>query len=319
MHVAVLSIRHLACLQIAIIVALVLTNPASAQDSERSRGDSLRMAGDLAGAVEAYLGVLRRNGNDGDAAYAVASTYALHGGFPDSAFRYLDMALEHENTARPLWDSDLYFLTDDERWDEIEASELDKLAGQVSGQFEREYARQLLRIRMNEWAYRYHIMLAYRQLDPNSPILSALGKAMAENHEENLIQLEGLIQAYGWPEISAVGDDAAYAAGNVINHADLATRQRYLPLLTAACERGECDWSDYAHILDRTELELGNSQVYGTQMEMNEVTGHYEARSMVEPEKVDERRSAKGMEPIEAQLRRFNESMKRDFGAASGQ
>lgn len=65
-----------------------------------------------------------------------------------------------------------------------------------------------------------------------------------------------------------------------------------------------------------TELELGNPQVYGTQMEMDEEAGRHVPRPLVDPERVDERRAAKGMEPISAQLRRFNESMERDFGSA---
>ncbi len=104
----------------------------------------------------------------------------------------------------------------------------------------------------------------------------------------------------------------------MINHADLATRQQYLPLLEAVCEKGEGDWSRYAHILDRTELELGNPQVYGTQMEMNEERQRYEPRPILNPDQVDARRAEKGMEPLEAQLQRFNESMQRDFGASKG-
>ena len=159
---------------------------------------------------------------------------------------------------------------------------LTKLADQVTGELNRPYARQLLHMRMNEWVFRYHIMLAYRQLGPQSPILTALSKTMGEHHNENLIQLEQLIDKYGWPKLSTVGEEAAYAAGNVVNHSDLAIRQRYLPLLEETCEAGEADWSRYAHILDRTELELGNPQVYGTQMEMNEATGMFEPRPIVD-------------------------------------
>ena len=299
-----------------LLLSLVLSSPAAAQDAARARGDSLRLAGDLAGAVAAYRDVLSRTGDDGDAAYALASTYALQPQYSDSAFHYLDLALAHEDTVKPLQDPDLYFLIDDERWAQVETRQLDKLATRVAGPFDRAYARQLLRIRMSEWAFRYHIMLAHRQIGPESPILTALAKAMSEHHDANLVRLRRLLQEKGWPELSAVGEEAAYAAGNVINHADLATRQHYLPLLEAACERGEGDWSRYAHIRDRTELELGNPQVYGTQMELDEKTGRYEPRPMVDPGRVDERRAEKGMEPIDEQLRRFNESMQRDFGTS---
>lgn len=296
-----------------LLFVLLTSSGAAAQDAARARGDSLRAAGDLRGAILAYYDVLARGG---DAAYALASTYAFAPlpTFADSAFKYLRLALPGIDGVDPLYDPDLYFLTDDERWQAVEAQQLDRLAGQVTGTFDRAYARELLRIRMNEWAYRYHIMLAYRTLGPESPITTALSKVMSEHHEADEARLLPLLDAHGWPELSAVGEEAAFAAGNVVNHSDLATRQRYLPLLEAACERGEADWSRYAHILDRTELELGHPQVYGTQMELDEAAGRYEPRPIADPEHVDERRAAKGMEPLADQLRRFNESMKRDFG-----
>ena len=299
---------------IVFLFVLLLPTPATAQDDARARGDSLRQAGDLRGAIYAYYEELAQGG---DAAYALASTYALAPPqYADSAFKYLRFALASENTMKPLYDPDLYTLTRDERWAQVEATQLDKLANQVTGTFDREYAGQLLRIRMKEWAFRYHMMLAHRTLSPESPILTALSTAMGEHHAANEKHLLPLLDEKGWPALSAVGEEAAFAAGNVINHSDLATRQQYLPLLEAACERGEADWSRYAHILDRTELELGHPQVYGTQMELNEETGRYEPRPMVDPEHVDERRAEKGMEPLAEQLRRFNESMQRDFGSA---
>ena len=318
LRVPKLLLHHLKGATLAFLLVLAVSPSVTAQDAARARGDSLRLAGNLPGAVDAYREVRERKSDDADVAYALASTFALHPHYADSAFYYLDLALVDEPTMKPLWDADLYFLVDDPRWKTVEDTQLDKLQTQVAGTFDREHARELLRIRMHEWAFRYHIMLAHRELGPDSPILSALGKMMGEHHVDNEARVQTLIQERGWPKISAVGKEAAYAAGNVINHAGLAVRKRYLPLLEAACERGEGDWSDCAHILDRTELELGNPQVYGTQMELNEATGRYEPRPMIDPEHVDERRAAKGMEPIGEQLQRFNDSMQRDFGTPGG-
>ncbi len=57
----------------------------------------------------------------------------------------------------------------DERGTQLEDTQLDKLATQVAGPFNREYARQLLRIRSREWAFRYQSTLVFRQLEPDSP------------------------------------------------------------------------------------------------------------------------------------------------------
>ena len=298
----------------ALIVMLSCGNSLFAQEATRATADSLRFAGEIDSAVNAYRDVLRHHPDDGQTLYALASTYALQPHRLDSAFYYLTRALASDSSMRPLWDADLFFMQDDPRWAQIETTQLDKLALQVGGDFDREYARQLFRIRMKEHAYRYHIMLSMRRLGQQSPVVTALAKAMSEHHDDNMIRLEQLIHEKGWPALSRVGEAAAYTAGNVINHADLETRKHYLPMLKAVCEKGEGDWSRYAHILDRVELEQGNKQVYGTQMEFNEQTRRFEPQPIIDPDNVHQRRAEIGLEPLEEQLRRFNKTVLRDFG-----
>jgi hypothetical protein len=191
---------------------------------------------------------------------------------------------------------------------------LDRLAGEVEGVFDRDLARTLLAMRRNEWIGRYHIMLLFRQTGGQSPVLTMLSDAMNERHSENEEALIAILDEQGWPRMSTVGEEAAFAATNVLTHMALEARQAYLPMLKEACEAGEADWAEYAPSLDRTELESGRPQIYGTQMEMDEELGEYIPQNLIDPENVDKRRSEIGMEPISAQLERFNIAMKRDFG-----
>lgn len=277
--------------------------------------DSLRAAGAFHLAVERYSEALAlsQDSTANQLQYSIASTYALSGQAPDSAFAFLEKSEGGEGIA-VLYDPDFFFLTKDPRWLTLESEKLDQLGKQMGPDFDRSYARDLLRSRMNEWGYRWHIMYGFRTYGPDAPVLTALAHAMQENHAENEALILGLLDEKGWPANSIVGEAAAYAAGNIVNHGDLATRQRYLPMIEAACEAGEADWNDYAQILDRTELELGRPQIYGTQMEQNPQTGLFEPRPMLAPSEVDARRAAKGMEPLQDQLDRFNAAMKRDFG-----
>lgn len=277
--------------------------------------DSLRAAGAFQRAIDRYSEALAlsEDSTAEEVAYRIASTYALSGQAPDSAFAFLEKSRGGEGIA-VLYDPDFFFLTKDPRWLILESEKLDSLGVQIGPGFDRSYAGDLLRSRMDEWGYRWHIMFGFRTYGPDAPVLTALAHAMQENHAENEALILGLLDEKGWPAISIVGEAAAYAAGNIVNHGDLATRQQYLPMIEAACEAGEADWNDYAQILDRTELELGRPQIYGTQMEQNPQTGMFEPRPMVAPSAVDARRAARGMEPIQDQLDRFNAAMKRDFG-----
>ena len=285
-------------------------------------GDSLRMAGDLPAAAQALHGAYEatpaeeRGGEDG-VGYQLASTLALIGNQNDNAFMIMDQILPTLETMKVLYDPDMYFLTEDARWEGVEAAMLDRLAGQVGGTFDRDLAAQLLDMRRNEWVGRYHIMLLFRQTGGQSPVLTLLSHAMGQRHKQNEADLIAILEEQGWPHLSAVGEEAAFAATNVLTHMSLEERQTYLPMLAAACEAGQADWGEYAPSFDRTELESGRPQVYGTQMELDEATGDYVPQPMIEPDRVDERRAAIGMEPIADQLARFNAAMKRDFGSGN--
>lgn len=305
---------------ILVLVLSAIPITAGAQDNpDRMAGDSLRAAGDVVAAVEAYTRAYEatpadeRAGEDG-IAYALARTYALHTDYMDPAFAYLAEALPGMTSMKVLHDPDLYFMAEDARWTGIENTMLDRLATQVTGSFDRELARSLFHMRRNEWVGRYHMMLLFRQTAGQSPVLTMLSHAMGKRHQENEAVLMGILDDGGWPPISAVGEAAAFAAANTLTHMDLESRLKVLPIMERACKAGEADWNEYAPSYDRTELESGRPQVYGTQMELDEATGEYVPRRMIDPENVDNRRAAKGMEPIADQLARFNAAMKRDFG-----
>lgn len=287
-----------------------------------ARADSLRQAGDLPAAAETYFAVYQvlpdstKGGEDG-VGYRLASTLALIGNQHDNAFMVLDQILPTLTSMKVLHDPDMYFLAEDARWNAVEAAMLDRLAETVTGRFDRTLARDLLRMRRNEWVGRYHIMLLFRQLGGQSPVLTLLSHAMGQRHQQNEADLSAILDRQGWPLLSAVGEEAAFAATNVLTHMGLEARQRYLPMLEAACEAGEADWNEYAPSLDRTELESGRPQVYGTQMEWSDASNAYIPQNLLDPDNVDTRRAARGMEPIADQLARFNAAMARDFGSGN--
>jgi len=300
--------------------------PAKAQqavpgtrESLQHEGDSLRSVGNLPGAVAKYLRASAEADQEAEIGekglqYILATTYALQPDKADSAFYFLEQSLPKMTSMRVLHDPDLYFLVRDDRWKKVETELLDQLESRVSGSFNRNLASRLLSMRRNEWIGRYHIMLLFRQSGGQSPVLSLLSDDMQNRHLDNEADLAEILDTFGWPYISAVGAEAAYAAGNVLTHMNLETRERYLPLLEKACRAGEADWSDYAPAFDRTELEAGRPQVYGTQMEWDDEKAAYVPQQLLEPENVEKRRAEKGLEPLVDQLEKFNAAMKRDFG-----
>jgi hypothetical protein len=100
------------------------------------------------------------------------------------------------------------------------------------------------------------------------------------------------------------GEDGAHAAWLLAQHADRypVFQRRCLELMEKAAAAGEAAKADLAHLTDRVLLASGKLQRYGTQMTARD--GKYMPCRLTEPEKVNTRRMAVGLEPLEDQLAR---------------
>jgi hypothetical protein len=116
--------------------------------------------------------------------------------------------------------------------------------------------------------------------------------------QANLAKVERLLRSHEWPRRSQVGDDAALAAFLVIQHADVATQERYLPIIQARVAEGEAKPAWLALLTDRILVAKGKPQVYGTQSRVNPKTGVTEAVEIRDPRRVNERRALLGLKPL---------------------
>ena len=83
----------------------------------------------------------------------------------------------------------------------------------------------------------------------------------------------------------------------VIQHADIATQEHYLPMMREAVTNGDAFGSDLALLEDRVALRQGKRQIYGSQIG-RENTGEFYVSPLDDPDHVDERRAAVGLEPL---------------------
>lgn len=127
----------------------------------------------------------------------------------------------------------------------------------------------------------------------------------AEVDAENLPWLRRVVAERGWPGSSLVDVDGAHAMWLLVQHATLdpAFMRECLDLLTAAVAAGDASCTDQAYLTDRVLLFEGEQQVYGTQMTRRD--GKWVPDDLRDPEDVDERRAAVGMEPLAEYLAGF--------------
>lgn len=120
----------------------------------------------------------------------------------------------------------------------------------------------------------------------------------------NLAAVESIIAKYGWPGKSFVGAMGNNTAWLVIQHADLATQEKYLPLIKESVNKNESRPVDLAYLEDRIKMRKGEKQLYGTQVSLNK-TGGQEIWPIEDETNVNERRAKLGLEPMEAYAKKF--------------
>ncbi|MGW4796230.1 DUF6624 domain-containing protein [Nonomuraea sp. NPDC004297] len=130
-----------------------------------------------------------------------------------------------------------------------------------------------------------------------------MADAAAERHLRTLTDagiawLSQVVAEHGWPGRTMVGAAAAGAASRLVQHAreHLDFRRHCLELMRQAAEGGDLPWREVAYLTDELRLADGLPQVYGTKFEP--VAGRLEPCPIEDPDGVDRRRAAMGMEPL---------------------
>jgi hypothetical protein len=109
---------------------------------------------------------------------------------------------------------------------------------------------------------------------------------------EDRAELLKLLPPEGWFLKSKYGEDAALWAFQIIQHSDLATQERFLPVLERLVPSGEVDGQHYGMMYDRVEISRDRPQLFGSQFRCD--AGKWRPYPIVDPEHLDERRKAFG-------------------------
>ena len=119
----------------------------------------------------------------------------------------------------------------------------------------------------------------------------------------NLIKVSAIIDKYGWLGPVEIGDDANSTLFLVIQHADLKTQEKYLPLMRTAVKNGKAKARNLALLEDRVALREGGKQLYGTQVFQNVITKQCFVLPLADPDRLDIKRAEIGLQPLAAYLK----------------
>ena len=132
-------------------------------------------------------------------------------------------------------------------------------------------------------------------------------------HISNAARLGAIIEQYGWPGNSLVGEEGTWAAWLIAQHAignPPFMRHCLCLLKQAAANHDVMPWQA-AFLEDRIRMYEGKPQIYGTQFQPN-MHGQLEPYPIENPESVNERRAAIGLNTIEERTAEFTAQTTRE-------
>lgn len=137
------------------------------------------------------------------------------------------------------------------------------------------------------------------ELSANGELFQGYSPEMEEVHRRNAEELELMIEQYGWPGKSLVGEEGANAAWFILQHAigNPELQRRCLSALQKAVARGESEPAHAAYLEDRIRFFERRPQRYGTHFDWGE-DGNLSPWLLENPEKVDEYRGSVGLPPL---------------------
>ena len=115
----------------------------------------------------------------------------------------------------------------------------------------------------------------------------SLWKIQKEYDRENQLFLDSIIDKYGWPGNSLIGEDGARTAFLFAQHADedLKFQEKCLKFMKKALAKDDVFRPDFAYLVDRIMLKKIGSQLFGSQCMV--VDGIFQPRPLYDTKRVN--------------------------------
>lgn len=128
--------------------------------------------------------------------------------------------------------------------------------------------------------------------------------------QQNMKRMKEIVQKYGWPGRTLVGDEGAKNAFLLVvqSNTDRDFQKACLKVMEKEAAKGEVDWKDVAFLTDQLRVLDGLKQRYGTQVKINK--GKVTFYAIEDEKNVDKRRKEIGLPPLAEFKKQLEESVK---------
>ena len=222
------------------------------------------------------------------------------------AFEWLNLALKNgwTNIEHLKTDSDLVSLHGSKDWENLLAA-MQKEIGKKEANYDKPLQAKLLAIYNDDQPIRQQYVAAQKEFGFESKQIDSLEKIMIYKDSVNLVKMTEILDSYGWVGPDKVGDQANLTLFLVIQHSDLKTQQKYLPMMREAVKNKNASSSALALLEDRVALGEGRRQIYGSQIGRDNESNKNYVLPLDDPDNVDKRRASVGLGLLSDYVKRW--------------
>ena len=223
---------------------------------------------------------------------------------PDSAFVQL-VKIAHDSTFisynNLMTIQDLIVLHSDKRWGEI-IGMVKSNTLKAEGNLNMPLVAILDSVFFDDQNYREQFFKTQKKYGFGSKECKAIVKIIHKKDSDNIFKLNKILDEHGWPGPEVIGNQGTATLWMVIQHSDLKTQEKYLPMIREASKKGYINQDKLALLEDRVALRQEKKQIYGTQTGRDSLTGEKYVKPLEDPDNVDKRRAEIGIGKLEDYL-----------------
>lgn len=239
--------------------------------------------------------------------YNAACSWALANKF-EKAFEQLTIIADLEDFTVLSWaddDSDFENIQKDSSW-ALFVAKVNKKKEFTESNYNKKLFDRLSAVYDDDQNYRLQLSDIEKKYGFNSPEVKDHWKLIHEKDSINLRCVTEIVDNYGWLGTDVVGVKGNLALFFVLQHADLSTQEKYLPLIKQAVADGNAQPRNLAYFEDRIAMRKGKRQRFGTQVWIDGKTGESFLFPVESPDSLDIRRANVGLNSISEFLEGMN-------------
>ncbi|MBK8587214.1 MAG: hypothetical protein IPN88_18150 [Bacteroidetes bacterium] len=239
--------------------------------------------------------------------YNAACSWALANEVDSALFQLniITKKMNYKDYNDIVTDPDLTSLHSDKRWNEL-LEQIKSNKEKAEANLDKTLVATLDSIFNDDQNGRQQLKEVEAIYGVDSKELKAHWKMISEKDSINLIKVKTILDTRGWLGEDVVGEQGNTTLFLIIQHSDIKTQERYLPMMRQAVKNGKAKGSSLALLEDRVALRQGRMQIYGSQINRDIKTQSYYVSPLEDPDNVDKRRAEVGLQPLAEYLLNWN-------------